>query len=328
MSDVWVALAASHGIELATPGEPGADLALAGHGFTRTDFDLKIVTVLHPSRVPALVDDRPRIPLLVVAHSATPAAREAAARARVSLLVTSDRGPVRGTLLDAAGRPTQIDAPMPGERPTDDTPRTPRRGPAPWGSIALVITLLADPRPRTQATLATQVGVTQARASQVLSRLDFTRRATTGDGWLVQDTEAAAAWLAATYRRPQVSARWLSLDAPVPATRAVAHALDRAEVPYAVTGQVAADEIAPWARPTRSTIWADRLIDLADAGCTTAPATDATLIVAVPDDPWALRSASLRGDLRVADGWRTWVTLLQDGDTQAADHLKERLTAR
>lgn len=111
----------------------------------------------------------------------------------------------------------------------------------------------------------------------------------------------------------------------MPTTRAVAHLLEEQRVRYAVTGQVAADEYAPWARPTRSTILVESLTDLSAAGCTPVPVEQATVVTAVPEDPRALLDCSDRAGLRVADPWRTWLTLAQDGDTAAADHLRDVL---
>ncbi len=129
------------------------------------------------------------------------------------------------------------------------------------------------------------------------------------------------------YPRPTTTAAWLTLDAPVRATTTITDVLTEADVGYAVTGQVAADHYAPWARPDRTTIWTDRLVDLSAAGCTPAPADDATVTIAVPDDPYALIGTHQRDGIVLADPWRVWVTLTQDADTTAADHLQAKLLA-
>ncbi|NTW42366.1 MAG: hypothetical protein HGA44_21245, partial [Cellulomonadaceae bacterium] len=137
----------------------------------------------------------------------------------------------------------------------------------------------------------------------------------------------AAQWLVERYPRPRLSSTWLTLEDPVPATQSITRLLSDAHVRYAVTGQVAADVIAPWARPTRTTIWTDRLVDLEGAGCTPVPSVEATVTIAVPDDPQALTLTSERHGIVVADPWRVWLTLMQDGDVDAANHLQSKLVA-
>ena len=63
-------------------------------------------------------------------------------------------------------------------------------------------------------------------------------------GWALVRPVAAAMWLAAHYPPPATAARWLTLDEPVQASRAIADVLTRADVAYAVTGQVASCDTA------------------------------------------------------------------------------------
>lgn len=325
MTDVWIALARAHAIEVAAPGTDDADVTLAGPGMPTTAYDVRSVTVLHPSRVRRFLGAPGAPRPLVIAARATGDALDAARAHGLSVLVAPDRGPVQGALVDSTGTWLAIDAPAPGTRP-DPVPVVRPPGPAPWGSIALVVELLRDRRPRSQTALAAEVGVTQGRVSQVLGSMPFVRH--DAGGWAVADTSAALDWLVARYRQPRTRSGWLSLDEPVGAARAVAALLERQHVRYAVTGQVAADVHAPWARPDRATIWTDRLIDLGDAGCTPAPESEATLVLAVPDDPLALDRADEdpgAPGMRLADAWRTWLALTQDGDAAAADHLRDRL---
>ncbi|GCD20139.1 hypothetical protein CTKZ_17010 [Cellulomonas algicola] len=328
MSDVFVALAQAHGIVFRPSPALGvhAPLTLTGPDMPATPYDVHTTGALYPSRVRrysvdryALAAARPRP--LVIAASATRAARDTALEVGVSLLVAPDGGPVTGVLIDASGRTHVVDAPTAHEA-ADEAPR--RSGRTPWGAYALAISLLHDPTPRSQAALACEVSLTQPRVSQALRDMHaFVAREPAG--WAVRDSDQLARWLRDRYPQPRTSATWLTLDAPVLATRAIAGALEDAGVRYAVTGQVAADSYAPWARPTRTTIWADQLVDLSAVGCTPARATDATVTIAVPDDPYALQDATLRGGLHLADPWRVWLTLAQDGDDAAADRLREKL---
>jgi hypothetical protein len=330
MSDVWAALAQLHELLPASDAHRHADIVLRGPGFPETAYDVKAVRSLHPSRIGRYTrqaDGPPgdRAQVLVITAAATVTTLDAAQAVGLSVLVAPERGTVVGTLIDTDGRRHTIDASTEPHR--DPALRTSQRGRPAWGTFALVHAMLDDPTPRSQTALAHETGLTQARVSQALARLDdlVARRAT---GWALEHPADAARWLAAHYPPPTTAAGWLTLDEPVPATRAIADALTHADVRYAVTGQVAADLYAPWARPSRTTIWADRLIDLGASGCTPVTEAEASVIIAVPDDPRALTRTREHDGLVLADPWRTWVSLEQSGDDVAADHLRTRLLAR
>lgn len=320
MADVWSALALDFGIEPAAAANPGADVALQGPGLELTSYSLATTPVLHPSRVQRFASARAHT--LVVTERATPAALRAAVVAGVSVLVAPPRGPVSGVLVDHAGQPHPLE--------TDVSPTslpTSRPGRTPWGKLALVLALLDDPAPHTQTTLAHLTGLTQARVSQSFAQLPgLVARST--HGWALTDPAAAADWVVTHYPRPATIATWLTLDDPVPATRAIAQALAAAGVDHAITGQVAADTYAPWARPDRAGVWVAQLVDLSASGCTPVAAADANVSLVVPDDPYALAAARERDGLRLADPWRTWITLVQGGDDAAADRLRRHLLDR
>lgn len=325
ISDVWTALAGSHGIELGARRHGHvADIVLSGPELPATEYDIKTVDVLSPSRVhrfaPATVAVRP----LVLTRAATDNAVATAAAAGVSVLVVPENGPARGTLIDATGAAHPIRAAL-TPRATRFTTARKRPGKEPWGVFALAFVLLSDVAPRTQRALAEQLGLSQPRVSQALRAQLGPFVVNRQAGWTVSEPADLLSWLASAYPRPSTEAGWLSLEDPVPATRAVARLLDDQGVRFAVTGQVAADEYAPWARPTRSTILVESLTDLSAAGCTSVPVQEATVVTAVAEDPNALLSGRDRAGVRLADPWRTWLALAQDGDTAAADHLRDVL---
>ncbi|WP_456787229.1 hypothetical protein [Cellulomonas sp. P5_C5] len=322
MSDVWAELAQLHAVRPALALDRRADIALEGPELLSTAYDVALVAALHPSLVNRYAKRllvHPMTRPLVITQSATAVALDAAREAGLSVLVAPERGPVTGTLIDRDGRSHAIDA---APEPRNDVTAKPGR--APWGQLALTLALLNDPTPRSQTKLAHETDLTQARVSQSFKQLSdiIARR---HDGWTVRRPDLASNWLVKNYPRPKTSATWLTLDAPVTATTAIAEVLSDAGVEYAVTGQVAADRYAPWARPDRTTIWAERLVDLTAARCTPVAAADATVTIVVPDDPQALPGAVEREGLRLADPWRVWVTLVQDGDEAAANHLRARL---
>ncbi|KQR17575.1 hypothetical protein [Cellulomonas sp. Leaf334] len=299
-----------------------ADIVLEGPELLPTAYDVKTVAALHPSLVSRYAKKFVAYPAarpLVITESATSVALDAARDAGLSVLVAPERGPVTGTLIDRDGRSHTIET---SHEPPNDPPTKPGR--SPWGQLALTLALLNDPTPRSQTELARETDLTQARVSQSFKQLnDMVERR--HDGWTIRRRELASNWLVENYPRPKTSATWLTLDAPVLATTVIAEVLSDAGVEYAVTGQVAADRYAPWARPDRTTIWAERLVDLSAARCTPVVAADATVTIVVPDDPRALHDAVERDGLRLSDPWRVWVTLTQDGDEAAANHLRARL---
>jgi len=327
IGDVWAALAQSQELLPAVDSDRRADVVLRGPGFPETAYDVKVVQPLHPSRLGRYVHqvDVPpghRTRALVITTSATVATLDAAEAVGLSVLVAPEHGPVVGMLIDSReGRHVIEASTEPLQSPAFPAPR---RGRPAWGTLALVHAMLDDLTPRSQTALARETGLTQARVSQALARLDdlVARRET---GWVLEHPAAAAQWLAAHYPPPATAAGWLTLDEPAPATRAIADVLTHAGVNYAVTGQVAADLYAPWARPSRTTIWADRLVDLTAAGCTPVIVAEASVIIAVPDDPRALTRIRERDGLFLIDPWRTWVSLVQGGDDAAADHMLTRL---
>ena len=119
---------------------------------------------------------------------------------------------------------------------------------------------------------------------------------------------------------------WLGLDDPAPTATSVAKWLTTQTVSYALSGDVAADLLAPWARPNRALVYVDRALDLTPLGLTPASPDAATLELVVPDDAYVLRDARLlRADLVVAHPWRVWADTLAGGNIDAADALRTHL---
>jgi hypothetical protein len=119
---------------------------------------------------------------------------------------------------------------------------------------------------------------------------------------------------------------WLALDEPAPAATIVAHWLAARNVSYALSGDVAADRLAPWARPIRALVYFDQALDLTSLGLTPAPPDVAMLELVVPDDPHVLRDArQLPSDLVIAHPWRIWADTVVRGNTDAADALSTHL---
>jgi hypothetical protein len=242
---------------------------------------------LSPSDVRNLIDRHPEPGLLVV-PAATAAVREAIEHAGWSWLINGTTG-VRGVLRLGAGQVTV------GEKQTSqDEPVPGRPGPVPWGSLSLVRRLLQRPV-TTQQMLAATAGVSQPRVSQTLTTLAgvglVARR---GGGWVVLDFDGLLRWWLDRYPGPGgISTYWFGLNAPQDQARAALDLLWTCSTgateaaggePAVLSGDVAADLLAPWRTPVRAVIYARVGADLGAAGLTPSGAEEATLELTLPQD--------------------------------------------
>lgn len=124
---------------------------------------------------------------------------------------------------------------------------------------------------------------------------------------------------------------WYSLDPAVQQTLKAVKVAQRLDAAPLVSGDVAADRIAPWKLPTRGRVYVTSPIDLAGDGFVPAPADEATLITCVPEDPtlWYLTSALTAADgVALADTVITYWDVLTSGDIdsgEAAAQLERRI---
>ncbi|HEY5247566.1 MAG TPA: hypothetical protein VIJ15_03815 [Dermatophilaceae bacterium] len=312
ISQVWVDLA-EHDLAVSLPD--AHHVILTGPSGERK-YLLQILTRSPgPAQVVQAAADAStqRLPGLLIAPKASPAAQEAARRAGVSLLLAPDSiGQLtRGHLITPSGHLLSL----------AETAVAPARpGPRPWATIAIA-TYLLEGNAATQDALAGRAGVSQARISQVLHALEhWVQR--TERGWTATDTAGLAQWLAEQPPPGRTTTTWLGLDDPSPTATSVAQWLTARNVSYALSGDVAADLLAPWARPTRALVYVDQALDLTSLGLTPAPLDAATLELVVPDDPYVLRDArQLPSDLVIAHPWRIWADTVARGNTDAADAL-------
>lgn len=322
----WADLASGHGIVLApsTPGSTRGHVRLSGETLPSTDYVVhrferaptrQDVLTIHASWTQAPAAAIPARPL-ILAPSAGSSALAVAQRLGVSLLVVDPSGePLRGALVGADGSIHPIET---------AAPHVPRRvsGRVPWATFEAALQLLAAPAP-TQADLAARVGVSQPRIAQVISGWGALVRRDPS-GWHAED--GLADWLVEHYpASPRVTFSWLTLDAPVPAAEAIASHLASLHVDHAVTGDVAADRLAPWARPRTVRVWARSIPDLTPVGLTPAPPGSANVVIAVPADPYVLSRTREVAGMHLAEPWRVWLDLEQHEATDAAAHLAASL---
>lgn len=239
-------------------------------------YEMKVLSwAPSPAQLP-----RPKGPAgLLVVPRAT--ARLLAAAQADGWSIVTDAGSAR---IQLAGAQVVLDAP----RPAPPTGAGGRHSRVSWATLTTVRSLLAD-APLRQQELADRAGVSQARVSQVLSPLTaagLVRRDPAG--YQPVDSDALADWWLDRYPGHRgASSYWHSLDDLRTQVRATTGALAAVEGSAPVlSGEVAADLIAPWRRPVHAVIYAHRLPDLAGLGFVpAATATDATLVLHAPKDP-------------------------------------------
>ncbi|PWU52330.1 hypothetical protein DLJ47_19025 [Micromonospora sp. S4605] len=250
---------------------------------------VKSAIPLTPGDVAALADRHPA-PCLIVVPSATPAVRAAIEAHGWSWLTDADQQ-VAGVLRVGAERIALNVRQAVVSRST-------RPGPVPWGTFTLVRRMIGRPYAN-QRELAALVGVSQPRVSQamrVLADQGFVRRGPAG--WTVHDIDTALRWWLDSYPGPGgLRTLWYSLDPPIEQARAVAEVLatEAAGSHPAVSGDVAADAIAPWRSPVRAVLYARAGVDLTGAGFVPAGEEEATLELTVPRDVGLWSPAQLSG---------------------------------
>lgn len=329
---VWLDLA-EHGVRLegTAAGDEaldehaaGWDVVLSGPGFRPTTWDIKVFAqALRPSRLMDLANGRPgratHRPLLVIVPGASAELLEVAQRLGISVLVAPQREDERttGFLLPPNGPIVVLHSPRESVRQ-----RPPGR--PPWITYAVAFQLL-DGRSMTQVALADRLSVTQGRVSQVMQRLPEVLTRDVG-GWRVREPDRLLDWLVDTYPRPTLVSTWFSLDPVVSLAKKLDGSWARRRVTAAVSGEVAADALAPYANPTQLLIYLTRQIDATPDGLVPAPRSTANVTLAVPDDPFVLRSVTATpSGYSVVDPWRVVVDLRQANATQAADALTQKL---
>ena len=221
-------------------------------------------------------------------------------------------------------------------KPGHGTESPARRGRPGFGIFNLLRTMLSLNVGSTQHELADYVGVTQARVSQALHTLrerHLVEKA--DDGWVVADRSAAIRWWLDQYPGPGgISTHWFGLDPVVQQAKRAHDLLVREQARPVVSGDVAADLVAPWRTPRHALLYAKRGVDLNAASLTPSATQEATLTLVVPADSgvwpivphrfeiedvgdisrasalqvlWDLRHASGPDTTEAAQAWLDWM---------------------
>ena len=199
-------------------------------------------------------------------------------------------------------------------------------------TAAVLGCLLETPEPMRQTEIAAAVEATQARVSQVLGETDragLTVRS--GRGWLIISPAAAFDICANQPSRAPVTG-WYSLE---PGLRQVESCIDSArqsDIDYRVSGDWAADRLAPWRIPRLGVVHIDRQLDLESAGFVPSELIDATLHTLISPLPGQWRTdpriaARLAGshavDWRFAPVHDIARQILAAGDPDAVEAVAE-----
>jgi hypothetical protein len=272
----------------------GPDQIVLGRPSTGAlDILLSVVTLrapLSPSHVERLGSRFPLQRILIVVPSASGAALDLAAAHGWSVLATSGRG-TRIVLGDSV-----LDVEPPRVGAENHPPRRPGR-PA-YGAFAVGRQLLRG-RPVVQAGLASTTGLTQPRVSQVLadlSRRDLVSRWSEEGAarWSVPDWDKLLDWWMAGYPGPGgVATSWFGLRPVREQAEAAVEVVRGVGGKVAVSGDVAADDLAPWRLPRVALAYVDLTSchgpdlpgRLVQAGLTPAAKGEATLEIRFPADP-------------------------------------------
>jgi hypothetical protein len=292
---------------------------------------------LTPGAVAAAADRRSRPAgtgqpghgLLLITPSATEETARHAAELGISLIALNrgTREGVHGHLIIAPGDVMPL-----GHALVPPAPEGRRTGVPARGELQIVKTLLL-PGGRTQKEIAGWASVSQPRVSQVLKRLaqrglvrSSVEDPPAGTGsespvprrtWTVVDWDRLLRHWMAGYPGPGgVTTYWYGLGPPARQVAAALSVLGGAGTDHRllVSGDVAADLIAPWARPAHAILYTEAGADLSAAGLTPAPAAESTLALTVPEET---------GLWRFADHW--WQVVRRDpapGGLPLADPLQ------
>lgn len=269
---------------------------------------------ISPSQVPTPPDES----ALLTVPTAT--ARTVDVAARIGWSVVTDDGTLRLRLGD---RTLRCDKPS-----SDHRRKSSRPGPTPWATFTLVRRLLASP-PAPQVEIAQRTGVTQSKVSRALSRLAAQALVErTPSGWQPTDFDALLDWWLANYPGPGgVTSYWYSLDDLATQARKALEVLGGRAV---VSGDPAADALAPWRRPSACTLYVHAGASLAPAGFVPVSSLSAaTLTVCAPKDPgvW-LPTPWIAASIPLADPVQVVHDVVNGAGTdrdEAAAHLRAAL---
>lgn len=250
---------------------------------------------------------------LLVGETATDGVLGRAEAGQVDILIAD---PVR---LIHAGIPYTVQE---GAAPRS-TGATPRRHAWMRWAVERFLVLVAEPM--RQSVIASALGTSQQSVSNAAGHLAGLVT-DCGEGLVATDRARLLEHWRNEYTGPGGQAfGWYSLG---PVAEQVSKAVEVAkflDLSPLVSGDIAADRIAPWKLPVRGRVYVDGPVDLADEGLVPAPLEEATLITCIPRDPTLHRLVDLRPgtaepeDLPIADPAIVYWDLVHTTDTDSGE---------
>lgn len=263
--------------------------------------------------------------VLHIGRSATDGVVEDAEAGKINILTAE---PVR---LICGGRSYAADP----EPPSRSQFRPQRTGRPAWIRWALERYLLLTPEPTRQSVIADSLGTTQQSISRAAQNLDGLV-ADEGEGLMAVDRAKLLEHWRNEYTGPGGQEfGWYSLD---PVAEQVERAIDLVallDVKALVSGDIAADQLAPWKLPSRGQVYVAGPVDLGGDGFVAVPVEEASLVTCVPRDPtlWWLapptETTPSSDGLPIADAAIVYWDLLTSTDLdsdEAADQVAALLT--
>jgi hypothetical protein len=206
------------------------------------------------------------------------------------------------------------------------------------GTAAVVRVLIASDDPLTGVAIASTVGVTQPRASQILRQLaEHDAVTATPDGYVGEPAKLLD--LYAARARPHLiepESCWYSTRPLTEQVRRVSALAGDRKVSTAVSADLAPDLIAPWRHPTVTIVYVSAPLPIEDAGLVPAEGrADASLIMRWTDDDGLLSPAdpwrSEVDGIPITDPCQQWWDLLDLGGedrAEAADRVRTAILER
>ncbi len=208
----------------------------------------------------------------------------------------------------------------------------PRRGRPAWFAWAVQRLLVVELTPLRQSQIGERLGTSQQTVSHAVKSAGELL-ANDGHGIYASDRRALAAQWREEYPGPGGSRfGWYSLEPPVAQVHAAACAAERLGAHPIISGDVAADRLAPWLLPRSGFLYIDSPVDLTDEGFVPAPLDEATLVACVPRDRTLWKTSTTEAGIGLADPALVWWELMgearEDSNEAAEQLLRSIIEAR
>lgn len=185
------------------------------------------------------------------------------------------------------------------DEPVQRRPEPARRRLA-WIRWAVQRYLLLAAEPARQAEIAEFLGTSQQSVSKAIRRLGGLVVAQP-EGYIAADRASLLEHWVGEYPGPGGQEfGWYSVDPIVEQVSTAVEAADLLGARPVVSGDVAADQLAPWKLPGQGRIYLAEPVDLLGEGFVPAPVAEASLITCIPRDPTVARPAQRGAETETA----------------------------